>query len=117
MNKPFLPFAAVCGLMLSLVPAGVAAPQDYQVTGPITSMTDTIIVVQKGGKENFEMAKTAALKPADGSELKVGDKVTVHYTMTATTVEKKPAAAAKKEKAASPAASPAASAAASPAAH
>lgn len=115
MKKPFLPLAAICGLMLSLAPAGMTAPSDYQVTGPIVSMTDTTIVVQKG-KENWELSKDAAVKPADGSELKVGDKVTIHYMMTAKTVEKKEAAKRekkpptdKKKPVDAPAASPAAS--------
>ncbi len=114
MNKPLLSLAAACGLALSFVPAGVAAPQDYQVTGPIVSMTDTTVVVKKG-QDNWELSKDAALKPADGSELKVGDKVTIHYTMAAQSVEKKGAAkqdkpAAKAKGAAAPAASAAPSA-------
>ena len=116
MKKPFLSLAAACGLLLPLAPAGSAAPSDYQVTGPIVSMTDTTVTVMKG-KENWELAKDASLKPADGSTLNVGDKVTIHYTMTAKTVEKKdPAKREKKpptdKKAAgvTPAASPAASA-------
>ena len=92
MKKPFLSLAAVCGLLLALVPASQAAPKDYQVTGPIVSMTDTTIVVKKG-TETWELAKDATLKPADGSALKVGDKVTVHYTMAATSVETKKDAA------------------------
>ena len=88
MKKQFLSLAAACGLMLSLVPAGHAAPKDYQVTGPIVSVTDTTIVVKKG-QEDWELSKDAALKPADGSELKVGDRVTIHYTMEAKTLEKK----------------------------
>ena len=114
MKKPFLSLAAVCALMLSAVPASHAAPKDYQVTGPIVSMTDTTIVVKKG-QEDWELSKDAALKPADGSELKVGDKVTIHYTMMAKTVEAKKDA--RKEKAPPKDKKPAASkAAASPAA-
>ena len=109
MKKPFLSLAAVCGLMLSLVPAGTAAPKDYQVTGPILSMTDTTIVVEKSKGDNWEVAKDATLKATDGSELKVGDKVTVHYTMMAKSIE------AKKDKAPAKKAAPAASPAASPA--
>ena len=107
MKKPFLSLAALCGFLLALVPAGVAAPKDYQVTGPILSITDTTIVVKKG-EETWELSKDAALKPADGSELKVGDKVTVHYTMAATTIETKKAPAAKGKAAAKAATTPAA---------
>ena len=121
MKKSFLPFAAACGLALSLVPAGVAAPQDYQVTGPIVSMTDSTITIEKKKGDDWEIGKDAALKPADGSELKVGDKVTIHYTMAAKSVEKKMAAKREKQPpkdkgtTGTPAASPAPAASASPA--
>jgi hypothetical protein len=68
----------------------------YQVTGPVLEATDAIIAVQKG-KERWEVARDASTK-VDG-ELKVGEKVTVTYTMTATKVEAK-AAGKKTDKAA-----------------
>lgn len=61
----------------------------YQVTGPVLEVTDTKIVVQKEN-EKWEIARTPGTKVT--GELKVGAKVTVHYTMTATSVEVKPAA-------------------------
>ncbi len=87
------------------LPSILHAGGDYQVTGEVKEMTDTKIVVVKG-KENFEMARTAGTKVT--GEPKVGSKVTVHYTISATEVESKdkPAVAAK------PAATPAAKAAA-----
>ncbi len=114
MKKSLLSLAAACGLLLPFAPAGLAAPSDYQVTGPVVSMTDTTVVVKKG-QENWELAKDASLKAADGSELKVGDKVTIHYTMMAKSVEKQDAKREKpptdrKKAGAAPAASPAASA-------
>ena len=97
-----LAMVATCGLLFS-ASAAFAAPKDYQFTGPVTAMTDATFTVQKG-KEFWEFAKDATTKtPAD---LKVGDKVTVHYVMTATTVDAAPAA---KEKAAKKDAVPAAS--------
>lgn len=63
-----------------------AAAKTYQVTGPIVSLTDTTIVVQKGD-EQWEIARDTKTK-AD-SELKVGEKVTVHYRMTATNIDVK----------------------------
>ena len=87
MKHTILPLAAACGFLLSFTPAGVAAPQDYQATGPIISMTDTTITIKYHGKEDWEFSKDAALKPASGAELKVGDKVTVHYTMAAKSIE------------------------------
>jgi hypothetical protein len=95
--------AASLALNTAVFAAGV---QDYQVTGPITQLTDTTIVVEKGkNKERFEIARDANTKA--GGEMKVGDKVTVHYTMTATSIEAKPAKAEKgAKKEAGPAASP-----------
>ncbi|MEP6602741.1 MAG: hypothetical protein ABJB69_02220 [Spartobacteria bacterium] len=85
----------------------IAAVQDYQVTGPITEVNDKMIVVEKGAKkERFEIARDSSTKAT--GEMKVGDKVTVHYNMTATNIEMKADKGAKKDAkaAASPAASP-----------
>ena len=92
MKKFSLSLAAVCGLVLAGVSAAFAGPTDYQATGPVLAVTDSTITIQHG-KEKWELGKDAATKGA--TDLKVGDKVTVHYTMTATTVEAKPAAPAK----------------------
>jgi len=63
-----------------------AAGKDYQVTGPILEVNDSMIAVQKG-KDRWEIARDANTKAS--GEMKVGDKVTVHYTMTATDIEVK----------------------------
>lgn len=108
MNPIRTPLAtvAVCSLLFS-ASAGLAAPKDYQFTGPVTAMTDATFTVQKG-KEFWEFAKDTSTKtPAD---LKVGDKVTVHYVMTATTVDTAPAAKEKGTKKDKAEAAPAASA-------
>lgn len=91
--------AALAAVALSAAGTAVAAGKTYQVTGPVVDVTDTSITVQKG-KENWEIAKTADTKGA--AEVKKGDKVTVMYTMTATSVEAKGAekAGAKKKAAA-----------------
>ncbi len=85
-------------IALALVLAGLAAPalaaeKTYQVTGPVVDVTDTSITVKKGS-ENWEIAKTADTKTT--GEVKKGDKVTVKYTMTATSIEAKGGAGAKK---------------------
>jgi hypothetical protein len=73
--------------------AHAAATKTYQVTGPVLAVTDTTITVQKG-KEKWELARNKETKgPAD---VKVGDKVTIEYTMTATGVEVKTAAKGEK---------------------
>jgi hypothetical protein len=71
-----------------------AGAKDYQVTGPVLEVTDTMIAVQKG-KERWEVAKDSSTKTT--GEVKKGDKVTVHYTMTATEIEAKAEKGAKKE--------------------
>lgn len=82
--------------------ASAAGPNHYQVTGTVTAVTVTVLTVQKG-KEMFECARTAETK-VTGGEAKVGDKVTVHYTITAVSVENKGVAPAKKPAAAAAAA-------------
>ena len=63
-----------------------AAPKTYQVTGPVLSIKDGIITVQKG-KEKWETAQEAAA--VKGGELKVGSKVTIEYSMSAKAIEVK----------------------------
>ncbi len=71
------------------------AGNTYQATGPVVEVTDTKIVVQKD-KEKWEIARTAQTK-THGTP-KVGDKVTVYYTMTASSIEVKPGKAEATEK-------------------
>jgi hypothetical protein len=54
-----------------------------------------MIAVQKG-KDRWEIARDPSTKVT--GNLKVGDKVTIEYRMIATSVEIKPAVAAKKKK-------------------
>lgn len=76
----------VSALLLASAVAFAGSPKTYQVTGPVTEVKDGLVSVQKG-KEVWQIdAGTAA--PAG---LKVGDKVTVTYVMTAKSVEVKPA--------------------------
>jgi hypothetical protein len=78
---------------LLLAPAAIAATT-YQVTGPILELTDKFIVVQKGD-ERWSIARDENTKA--NSSLKVGEKVTIHYRMTATSVDvKSPGAEPKK---------------------
>ncbi len=70
----------------------LAAAKTYQVTGPVLAVTDDTITVQKG-TEKWEIARDAGTKVT--GDLKVGEKVTIEYKMTATSVEVKPAAGAK----------------------
>jgi hypothetical protein len=93
-------FSLLAAAALALSSAAFAAGKDYQVTGPILEVNDSMIAVQKG-KDRWEIARDANTKAS--GEMKVGDKVTVHYTMTATDIEVK---AGKAEKGAKKEASP-----------
>jgi hypothetical protein len=96
-------FSLLAAASLALSSAAFAAgAKTYQVTGPVLEATDTMIAVQKG-KDRWEINRDANTKVT--GDLKVGEKVTVTYTMSATDVEVKAGKGAKKA-AASPAASP-----------
>ncbi len=77
---------AAVAAALAMPVAGFAVTS-YQVTGQVLEVSDSAIVVEKG-KEKFDIARTADTK-VDGGELKVGEKVTVFYTMSAKKVEVK----------------------------
>jgi hypothetical protein len=73
------------GLAMSLTASAYAkGPDSYQVTGQVISVDADVIVVMKG-KERFEIARD----PADKTDIKVGDKITIKYKMTETSIEKK----------------------------
>ncbi len=77
---------------------GIAAPEKtYQVTGPILEINDAMIAVEKekGKNERWEIARDPGTK--SDSTMKVGDKVTITYTMTATKIELKADKAAQAE--------------------
>jgi RNase P/RNase MRP subunit p29 len=80
--------AAIAAAALAAAGTATAADKTYQVTGPVVDVTDTSITVQKG-KENWQIAKTADTKVS--GDVKKGDKVTVMYPMTATSIEAKAA--------------------------
>ncbi|PYL60887.1 MAG: hypothetical protein DMF31_03420 [Verrucomicrobia bacterium] len=97
-----LPLSLLAAASLALSSAAFAGAKTYQVTGPVLEVNDSMIAVQKG-KDRWEVNRDANTKVT--GDVKVGDKVTVTYTMTATDVEVKAGKGAKKE-GASPAASP-----------
>lgn len=86
-----------CVIFLSLfflmsMMALAAGPKTYQVTEPVLDIKGDVITVQKGA-EKWELALDKSTKTT--GDLKVGSKVTIEYTMTATSVVVKPAAPAK----------------------
>ena len=98
-----LPLSLLAAATLAFISAAFAAgAKTYQVTGPVLEVTDSMIAVQKG-KDRWEINRDANTKVT--GDLKVGEKVTVTYTMSATEVEVKAGKGGKKG-AASPAASP-----------
>jgi cytochrome c1 len=86
-RRSILAFVSALSLAgaLAATPA-FAADKTYQVTGPVLEVTDAAITIQKG-KEKWQIARTKDTKVT--GDLKVGAKVTITYTMTATTVEAK----------------------------
>jgi len=80
-------------VVLAVVVAGSAWA--YQVTGPVTALTDDAITVQKG-KDLWEIARTPDAKVT--GDLKVGSKVTIEYKMTATKIDVKEAGKAPAKK-------------------
>jgi hypothetical protein len=76
----------VCSFLLVAAVAYAAGPRTYQVTGPVMDVKGDVIVVKKGS-DNWEVAKNAATKVT--GDVKVGSKVTIEYTMTATKIEAK----------------------------
>jgi len=97
-----LPLSLLAAASLALSSTAFAGAKTYQVTGPVLEVNDSMIAVQKG-KDRWEVNRDSSTKVS--GDVKVGDKVTVTYTMTATDVEVKAGKGAKKE-GASPAASP-----------
>jgi len=74
----------IAAQLLSSSSAFAETTKAYQVTGPVLEVDANKIVVLKGS-ERWEVARDANTKMKN--EPKVGDKVTIHYRMTATSVE------------------------------
>jgi hypothetical protein len=79
-----------------------AAAKAYQFTGVVKANDGGTLTVEKSPKETWVFDTNKDTK----GTAKVGDKVTVYYTMTATQIESKPAATAPAAKPAAPAAKP-----------
>jgi hypothetical protein len=88
MSSHILRSIALMTVMAFLVPsvALARAPKKYQVTGKVLEVSDDLIVVQKDD-EKWEIGRDKSTK-VEGT-LKVGQKVTIEYTMSAATVEVK----------------------------
>jgi hypothetical protein len=77
-------------LAVLALPSGLWAAQarTYQVTGPVTALTDDVITVRKG-KDLWEIDRDGSTKVS--GDLKVGERVTVQYRLRAAAIEVKPA--------------------------
>ena len=73
-------------MALFLSAASLAVAKDYQVTGPVVDVKDDVIVVKKSN-ENWEIARDKNTKTT--GDIKKGDRVTIKYKMTATSIEGK----------------------------
>ena len=95
-------FSLLAAASLALSSAAFAAgAKTYEVTGPVVEVTDSMIVVAKGReKDRWEINRDANTKVT--GDVKVGDKVHVTYTMSATDVEVKAGKGDKKEAKAAP---------------
>ena len=79
--------SVVCGgLMLSAIAASTGDVKSYQVTGPVLEVTPTSVTVKKGS-DNWQLARDKSTKVT--GDLKVGAKVTIYYTMSASEIEVK----------------------------
>ena len=90
-DKEESPMTRLLGLLIAslfLATAGIAAePKDYQVTGPVLDVNEDVVIVQKGN-EKWEIGRDKGTK-IKGGDLKKGSRVTVHYKMTASSIDVK----------------------------
>ena len=96
-------FSLLAAASLAFSSVAFAGAKTYEVTGPVLEVNDSMIVVQKG-KDRWEINRDANTKVT--GDVKVGDKVHVTYTMSATEVEVKAGKAGKKGKEAKAAPTP-----------
>src|SRR4029434_6796138 len=95
--KTKLPLSLLAAASLALSSAAFAAgAKTYEVTGPLLEVTDSMIVIAKGAKQERWQINSHDHTKVTG-DLKVGEKVKITYTMSATDVEVKAGKGAKKE--------------------
>jgi hypothetical protein len=92
-------FSLLAAVSLAFSSVAFGGAKTYEVTGPVLEVNDSMIVVQKG-KDRWEINRDANTKVT--GDVKVGDKVHVTYTMSATNVEVKAGKGGKKEAKAAP---------------
>jgi len=94
-----LAFSLLAAASLALSSAAFAGAKTYEVTGQVLEVNESMIVVQKG-KDRWEINRDANTKVT--GDVKVGDKVHITYTMSASDIEVKAGKGGKKEAKAAP---------------
>jgi hypothetical protein len=92
-------FSLLAAASLAFSSVAFAGAKTYEVTGPVLEVNESMIVVQKG-KDRWEVNRDANTKVT--GDVKVGDKVHVTYTMSATNIEVNAGKGGKKDAKAAP---------------
>jgi hypothetical protein len=90
MRRALFSLLVLALIAVAFAAGGYAAGKSYQFTGVVKAVDATSMTVEKSAKETWQFDVSKDTK----GTAKVGDKVTVYYTMSATQIEAKPAAAA-----------------------
>jgi hypothetical protein len=90
MRRALLSLLVLAMIAVAFAAGGYAAGKSYQFTGVVKAVDASSMTVEKSAKETWQFDLSKDTK----GTAKVGDKVTVYYTMSATQIEAKPAAAA-----------------------
>ncbi len=90
MKRALLALLVLMLVTVAFAAGGYAAGKSYQFTGTVKAVDAGSMTVEKSAKETWQFDLGKDTK----GTAKVGDKVTVYYTMSATQIEVKPAAAA-----------------------
>jgi hypothetical protein len=90
MKRALLSLLVLTLITVAFAAGGYAAGKSYQFTGVVKAVDASSMTVEKSAKETWQFDLSKDTK----GTAKVGDKVTVYYTMSATQIEAKPAAAA-----------------------
>jgi hypothetical protein len=90
MRRALFSLLVLALITVAFAAGGYAAGKSYQFTGVVKAVDATSMTVEKSAKETWQFDVSKDTK----GTAKVGDKVTVYYTMSATQIEAKPAAAA-----------------------
>src|SRR6478672_10745270 len=92
-------FSLLAAASLAFSSVALAGAKTYEVSGPVLEVNESMIVVQKG-KDRWEINRDTNTKVT--GDVKVGDKVHITYTMSASDIEVKAGKGGKKEAKAAP---------------